>query len=818
LIFFIIVDGSGQSISVNIDAKDKPLKELCFELSKSHNIQFSFNDKVVKNCTINHQGEYKSIQEAIIELLNNCGLKSKMINDVVLIYESPELLGNVVKAKPVKYYLRAEVIDNETNEALPYANIQIDANQLITNADGNFTARTMQRNSRVKISYVGYEILDTTLTFSSELITLKLKSSATQLEEFVISASDQDKSGETEILGKIPKMSKRVGHVKLNPQLAQLLPGGADNTLFNLTRLQPGILAAGEQTNEFTIWGSYKGQTLVQFDGMTLFSLGSNNPQVGPINPLLIKDIEVHKGGFNADLGNRVGGFINITGKEGNKDEINGIIKLTNETVSSLINLPVLKSGVVQVGVRKTHNLLNIGRIEGFRDVDFFDMNLKYTQDIGDFNKLTISIRSDQEDAIFDLNNERKPNEQSSKQDEMSKQNGASLNFKRIWNNIGVTDLTLVHSDYSFNLNKEFMITPIGPSPGIQNRSIKTFNSIGQNAVKLNHKFPKHKKHQFNFGFEFMNNNTVFIQDSIGDNVKQGEISENRGVFFIKDRVAISKRWTLIPGLRVDGQKESQAIYLQPRIQSNYKVNAHLNFNFAYGIYNQFLTENAISEAFGNQYYFWSISTMKEQVNRADHYVIGGSIEKKGWSFKMEGFYKNLSNLNRYYFNKDDERIEFSSDGKANTIGMDLFISKSLGKHYFWTSYTLSNTQELFSYFINNKYHRAPQDQMHEFKTAAIFNFKPFYFSANYVYGSGLQVSFDPNKPFQKTQDYKRLDIAGSYRKKLNKTELELGLSILNVLNTRNIRYDDFSAFPDQNFAFRRATPFRPSIFLNFNF
>ncbi|MCI5059394.1 MAG: carboxypeptidase-like regulatory domain-containing protein, partial [Flavobacteriales bacterium] len=492
------------SVSINIFAKEKPLKELCFELGRSHNIQFSFNDKLVQSCLVTKNEQYSSIQEALDDILKDCDLQFKFVNDVILIQE--RALNTLPQnTSPKKYFVRAEIVDQINGEALPFASVKVQNLNMISNQNGYFSALTEKLSSRIQISYIGYEPLDTIIPYSQGIQRIQLKPSATQLKEVVISVNEQEPHEREDLI--IPKMSTKGGLIKLNNQLAQLLPGGADNTLFNLTRLQPGILAAGEQTNEFTVWGSYKGQTQVIFDGINLFQLGSRNPQIGIINPLIIKDIEIHKGGYNVGIGNRVGGVINITGKNGSQrrdKDYEGVFKITNETVSGLLKIP-LKSGAVQLGTRKTHHFLNIGRIEGFNNVSFFDYNVKYDQKIGGNNMLTFSVLGNRQD-FNDTKNEKGMNQYESTLTEFSNQLGASIQFDRRWNNIGNTNIALSYTNFGFDLYKSIKFKRPFMGNDLTELKTATNNEIEQKSLKVRHKFPSYKMHQWTLGLDYYNN------------------------------------------------------------------------------------------------------------------------------------------------------------------------------------------------------------------------------------------------------------------------------------------------------------------------
>ena len=137
-------------------------------------------------------------------------------------------------------------------------------------------------------------------------------------------------------------------------------------------------------------------------------------------------------------------------------------------------------------------------------------------------------------------------------------------------------------------------------------------------------------------------------------------------------------------------------------------------------------------------------------------------------------------------------------------------------------AYTISKTEEILIDEIEGPgspwsfYMRSPFDQRHELKLAAFLNLFPFHISVDYVYGSGL-----PNTIVYLMDDetpYNRFDIAFLYKIKRKRSDIQTGVSLLNIFNTENIRYNDFASFPNQKQSYPYATPFTPTIFLNINF
>ena len=107
-------------------------------------------------------------------------------------------------------------------------------------------------------------------------------------------------------------------------------------------------------------------------------------------------------------------------------------------------------------------------------------------------------------------------------------------------------------------------------------------------------------------------------------------------------------------------------------------------------------------------------------------------------------------------------------------------------------------------------------------KGALLLNFKPFFFSANYVYGSGFRNLTGLLPRNQERYPYNRLDVALIYGKPIQNYHFEAGFSILNLLNYENIKYSNVIRIPlpqSNTISINaEAVPFTPTIYLNVSF
>jgi hypothetical protein len=200
--------------------------------------------------------------------------------------------------------------------------------------------------------------------------------------------------------------------------------------------------------------------------------------------------------------------------------------------------------------------------------------------------------------------------------------------------------------------------------------------------------------------------------------------------------------------------------------------------------------------------------------------VLGANFQKNNWWIDGDFYYRTTSGLTKYFQTKTT-RTNLIGDGKA--IGMDILIKKNYKGSTAWVAYTLSKTTEKFliktKNTINNTYQRAPQDQRHEIKFATIINLNPFYFSANYVYGSGFPSTNPLDNPNNNVLPYNRFDTALNYKFSRKRYSLETGISILNLFNTQNLKINNLERIPTEQTStlniYNQAVPFTPTLFLN---
>ena len=813
LIVFIIClqTYKGHAQSIKVEAQNEQLGQVLQKLHEQYDIPFSGSDELLSACTIDLTANYPSPKAAVAALVASCALDYKMVAGVFIIVEkAPEVVVKTIKKRTPRYIFKGQIIDEQTQEPLPFSNLQVQGKPLVSDANGSFTYQCRDSMVEVWVSHLGYFQYQTTLTAKEEH-TIVLKASITQLKEVVVEAKESIKS---------IHLSEKNALIKLNHQVASFLPGAGNNSLAALLRLQAGIQAAGEQTRDYFIWGAYKGQSHLLFDGITIFNASGFNDEIGAINPTIIQDIEVFKGGYNVHIGDRVGGVVNITSKNGSVNDFQTQFHLSNQVINAYTNVPIVKKASLQVALRSTIPDLfdpKTYQQNTYPDYHFSDFNLKFSMPFQNGDQFKISVLGNVdffENRFSEYNADKFYSEQTQR---WQYQGGANINYRKAWKKWGTTIASSSYSMlYSTFCNQRHYEDFLSSKNAVFTNDLMQ-NSISEFSTLLEHHLPATPHHQLSFGLGYVYNAFFLQREQNGSKRAINESSRLR--FHVKDNITLAPFLSIQPGLRLDVLLNGAPLaLLQPRIDAVLKPHENWKINLAYGIYNQFIVENPIVDYLGNYYYHWRVNNAPnpDYILKSMHYVGGFSCSYHHFSCQVDGYYKTTDNMEQFYRDTLSKKL-LSVRGNGRSYGVDIQLKGMFKRQQLWVAYSWAKTEDRFEGINNFNYQRAPHDQRHEVKLAGLFNFSPFFVSVNYVYGSGF-----PNTNRLQSEEsirpYSRLDAAFLYKIRTKKLLIETGVSFLNILNTQNIRYNNFSHFPDETIKYISGVGFTPTLFVNLSF
>lgn len=823
ILLLSFLTSTGQEIEV--DAVETPLNKVLIGIINSHGASISFDDESLSHYMVTDKNVYTSIDLALAGLLKNLPLSCELIGGVWVIFPIREVVEPQKKS-----FLSGRVFDKITNEALPYSHVTVNGWPSVSDLKGSFSSTFPFEDSiaTVKVSHLGYYILDT-LVLADQAHNFPLTPSIIGLSEIVIRGRTIEKSTQ---IGNLP------GLMKLNHKIAHFLPGYGDNSVFNLIRLMPGILASGEQTSELIIWGSYAGQSKVVFDGFTVYGLKNFNDNISAFNPLVAKDIEIHKGGYDARYGGRVGGIVNIVGKNGNTAAPSFTVSLNNMTLNGMVEIPIFKKGSLIVAYRHTYfNMYNPSDMtalvkrnndaDSTNDVDitimpdykFRDLNIKYSTTINDNDLFYVSLHGGYDIFSYSIDDTVGNSILDKKTKDENSQFGGSIFYGHTLKNGNANNFRFSYSGLNSFYQDDFkQVFPL--SNHTEYLAEDTIhNKMGESSLEYSNIVTINHAHTLESGVNIYYNDVKLEEHSFGALTARHHQSSGRISIFVQDNISVQKNIGLKAGFRLNYAGNLKKAYFDPRLSASFKLGENWTINAALGVYRQFVSLSTIIDEYGNYRYMWVIADNEDvPVLKATHYVLGTSYHQNNFTFSLEGYYKNTTGLIRY-LNLVNLNVQDIFYGNAESYGIDLLVKKDIASHSAWIAYSLGKTTEHFKYYNTNDTRRAPHDQRHELKLAAMLNFNPFFFSSNYVFGSGFPYGNGLTQNSTSTDlTYSRLDISLIYKFLDRKVQGETGISLLNVLNTENLKYSSFEKMPANQTnginIYAGAIPFTPTLYL----
>ncbi len=809
LVLALCCSAKSYAQTILLDYQEELLNEILLDLNDRYDVQISINAKLSNACSITINQSFETIDLALEALGARCNLEVIRIGDVFT-FSIIKPKVQVPKQRVKDYLYQGRAVEVGSDEPLPFAVVSTADKDLLTDENGMFSFRSQKKSQTFKLRSLGYHDLDTTV-FSGANLTMMLKPRVKSLNEVIVIGE----RGATPITN----MGQKSGYIQLNDVGNNLVPGLSNNLIFNNLRQYPGIMAAGESIADFVIWGSYAGQNHVIYDGISLFNSWGVNDDMGRVNPYMIKHVEVYKGGYNVPYGDRVGGVVLMEGKSGNRNALEVGANLTNQLLSGYVNVPMFNhSASLQLAGRRTLSE-DLDLAANFDEdinlivpqYDYSDLHVKFSANLSPNDQVALSTVLSADSYSGTL---RTRNNQGFFRniDINSEQVGSSLKYVRNWQGGGLSSVILSRSRYSPELTTNYFVNRNVMSPVIELREDLWNNPILEYRSKLTHTFAALNSHQLQVNLAYVSN-TADFNASQSDTLDSRSEELERVSLYVHDQIQWTPNFSMQVGLKADVPTGGD-VYWQPRVTGQVDISKRWNVHFGWGLYNQFISRNSVVDELGNRADVWQVADGSSiPVLESMHTTLGIGFQGDDFELSLEGYYKTTSGFTRYFVDRRGESVVAYGDAKAQ--GIDLFVRKHFGSHAFWLAYSLSKIEERFGVgAFNSAYRPARQDQRHELKAAAIFDFDPFQLSVTNVYGSG----FYDNLLRENRTPYWRTDLAIQRQFQARNTNLEAGLSILNLFNTRNIRLNQSINVPNGNIFNTVGIPFTPTLYFNISF
>ncbi|MBT4409678.1 MAG: TonB-dependent receptor [Bacteroidetes bacterium] len=790
------------------------------------------------------------ITDVFDKLLKNSGLQYKIRGITIVIRPDgdeislPDEKKRTLISHQSDFTLNGQVIDKDSGETIPYAQVLIDGtlNGTVTNMDGYFTLFHVPTDtSHLVIRFVGYQPKIQQLDperCQSEII-IELFPAVTEIEEILITGERED----------LMRISNRTNLVSMAPSKIAQLPSIGEKDIFRSFQLLPGISASQESSSGLFVRGGTPDQNLVLYDGFTVYHVDHLFGMFSAFNPDAVKDVKLSMGGFESKYGGRLSSVMEITGKDGNEKGFDAGANIGLISGSGYLEIPMGGKGSILLSGRRSFQSSLYNKIfdqfqNNSTEVEtpmptgramnkfvgassptsfFYDLNGKITYKPNPDDIFSLSFYNGQDK--LDNSNEfifsRGGMNMSGGRTDLTDWGnwGSSLKWSRRWSNKLYTHTLGSFSNYfsSRDMTTESNFSK-AESSGTRNLGIYENNDLFDYSIKNISEWKTGRNNQVEFGFQgshyqidylYTRNDTITIQDR--------QTSANLGAVFLQDRITLFHRLTLVPGIRASYYNLTNKIYWEPRISANLSLTENVKLKGAWGQYYQFTNRIIRDDLESGSRDFWLLADNEQiPVSSSLHYQAGINWENRTYLIGIDGFYKTMEGLSEYTMTfVPSYRIvnfdEFFYQGSGTAKGLEFLLQKKYGDYSGWASYTYQEVRHQFDIYGENWY-PASHDVSHEVKLVNTYRYKDWNFSAVWIYGTGKPYTAPlggyeitmPDGTMQdfvtigeknvfRLPDYHRLDVSAQYKFTMGDLGVgTLGLSLFNMYNRKNIWYKQF--------------------------
>jgi hypothetical protein len=857
ILFFLIIPGlKAQTYKQTFE--NASLSEALVSISKQYDIKVAFDSGRLNSFNVNREVTGNTIAEFLSDLLLNSGFEYKFRYNRYLIV--PRKSDNIDSLQEGGQII-GSVSDRETGEFLPYATIVFDDQNILASAsqNGSFCIKNIYSNPvHLMISYIGYNPLDTAITWTDPQMNLDFRLCRREhlLDTIVIKG---------EKLEMINLRNDVDFATTIDPARLSDLPVLAETDVFRMLQLMPGISYA-ENSSGMSIRGGSSDQNLILFDGQTLYNLSHYYGVVSALNPNVIKDLQIYKGGYDSRFGERVSGIVDITGKSGNqvRPTVYGDVNLLSANITA--ELPVSKKITILVAFRRSYSdIYSTGFSNGLfeRNMDwfgrdsinivnqtrpkfyFYDYNEKLT--FGPYKAGTFSLsfyggRDHYENSYSGTSNMLKVD---GTDNNTWSNYGISASWLRQWNESFFSNVQIGASGYANNSSNLTTIdrtkSPADSIPSLPD-SINSFNTFNQNELgdiylSVRNTFNVSNNNQLNFGFLARRNTIYYHKDAekvyIYDNTNQDGWTTSA---YAQDKIRANEKLTLKPGFRLTFYNGTGKLYFEPRFSANYKFSDAISVRMAAGRYYQFINQVLAQQETGYNKNFWVLADdYLHPTVASNHLILGLTAEKGRFLIDAEAYIKSYSGLQEYIFispflknsdfphifpkklkppEPDPSKPSYFLTGTGRSYGLDLLLKYQSSRFTSWISYSYGRSLHKYQDINSGENIPAPTDLPHQFSWTNMVTAGKWNFGTITLFSSGRSyVDFTKGttalplvRNYKRLPDYFRSDFSVNYNFSVRKAKFKTGATFINIFNTENYFDINTRRFDFENYSFSETT------------
>ena len=660
--------------------------------------------------------------------------------------------------------VRGFVYDKSNGEPVMFTNVKIQGTGIGSPTDVN----GFYQISNAPVGKIVIEV--TNIQYVTKEIPVTVTKGKIASENIYLEENDK-MLGEVEVSaeGQQAKKQVKMSMIKATKKEIQAVPSiGGEADIATYFQTVPGVVSTGDQGGQMYVRGGSPVQNKVLLDGMVVYNPFHSIGFFSVFDTEIIRNADIYTGGFGAQYGGRISSVMDITTKDGNKQEFTGRVAVNPFGSKLTLEGPIKKrkenggSTISYVLSGKTSYLEQTSKLF-YAYVDTAGLPFNYTDLYG---KVSINGENGSKANFFGYNfsdNVKWKEVLDLRWDSY----GAGANF------VMVPAASPVLVEGRFNVSDyKISLAERDPYTNLVDTSKGRKSSVNNFTLGFDFKYFK-KDDEIKYGIEINGFKTDFnFKNSVGRVIEQVDNTTELSGYV--DYKIVRNRFVINPGFRLQYYASLGDISPEPRLGIKINANEKFRIKFASGLYSQNLISATSDRDVVNLFYGFlsgpdnlqdeviqEDGTEREvthKLQKATHAILGAEYDlAKNWSLNVEGYYKwftQLSNLNR---NKiyEDEVNDFPDVLKKDFIietgdayGVDVVVKYTDDKFYLWAVYSLGKVTR----WDGTKTYSPVFDRRHNINlvgTYLIGKEQNWEINARWNFGSGL--------PFTQIQGYTNL-------------------------------------------------------------
>ncbi len=744
--------------------------------------------------------------------------------------------------------ITGQVVEQGTGETLPFATVILKgtATGTTTNLDGYFSLLDIETSQTIlEISYVGFQSkliqLDTIDTF--EFVKIYLEPISSELEEVIITANAY----------KVLDASSGISSTTISTKQLALLPNVGETDIFRSLQLLPGVSGTNESSSGLFVRGGTPDQNLVLLDGMTVYKVDHFFGFFSAFNANAVKDVQLFKGAFPSKYGGRTSSVVDMTGKIGSFEKVQGGASVNLLSVNGYLEIPLAKDVSFLIAGRRSYtDVIQSGLFEDISDnvigdsgfdnpnlsqenlsvvepsFYFYDWNSKLSYRPSDKDLITLSLYNGQDflDESRGVNRPIQTNQLPNGELAFNLaettdwgNKGISGKWSRQWNPKLYSNFLIAGTEYFSRYDRDAQLDLINNDTLVFSGSQQSFedNSVIDFSIRADFEWQRSAKAKTSFGVSFtqtevdysnIRNDTIVI-------LERQQEAQYSSIYLSNER-KIGDKLLITTGFRLSNYEFEDKPLFESRFNFSYQFTPEWKLKGAFGKHYQFVNRIINENITEGSREFWLLADGDlVNVSSARHFVLGASYEIDNWLFDVEGYHKDLSGLSefslRFRRGPEIEANELFFTGEGIAKGVEFLVQKKQGKYTGWASYTLGSIRNTFEAFNEGQEFPALHDQLHEFKMVHSYEVGDWNFSSTFVYGSGKPFS-EPEGQYSielldgrtfnyigigakngsRLPAYHRLDLSANRKFQIGKLDANVGISLFNLYGRQNIWFIEY--------------------------